>query len=370
MQHRNLDDLTLEERDPRNQEIVAFLERAYLPIPQDVQPSEQTLARMRRRLSSTIEAEVRGSKPMLRVIRGTGTRDSGIGERHSTKQRLTLLAIAAILVAVVGSSLAVFHSMSMRGDMVARDHATATSSITPQEQALALVEQLKSEAKRWGEAYPYFNPGDHKSYMPNTSYLEQSVLIQELEARLMNARTDNDFSQIANRANEALFLLHAFEREAEDQTAYNQPHQEDISLLDHFQLKQGNVIVISTAQQSLRFYQDGRLIKGFLVTAGSVNVPLAVGMQSILLREQNMSFVSPESQDNPNWYAPTTVKYALQFHSGGYMIFDAAWNKNFGPGSQFPQAGAEKHPSGVWMNLVDMQWLYEHTNMQTQVIVY
>ncbi|GHO44281.1 L,D-transpeptidase [Ktedonospora formicarum] len=376
MQHSRLDDLTPEERDPRNQEIVDFLSQTYTSASHDEQPSAQRLLRMRQRLASTLEAEGNQTRPVMRTIQGGGGIYSGTNKRRTSRQRLTLLAIAAVLVLIVGSSVVVFQGMSKRatnGNTANQSQATATQTIvvrSPKEQARFNIDKLKQEANTWGESHLYHNSGDGKSYKPDIAYLEQGAL-KELEDQFKSAKTSKNYQKIANQAEEALLLLHAFEHEAGDQTPYNQAHKVDTDLLHHYQLNQGTVIVISTAQQSLRLYQDGKFSKGFQVTAGSTTLPLAIGKQNILARNQHIILKSPFPQNDSHWFPDVLVNNMIQFHVGGYMIFDAAWRDHFGPGSQYPQGSeATKHPSGVGMNPDDMQWLYEHTNSQTQVLVY
>lgn len=295
-------------------------------------------------------------------------------EHRGMKRHLTLLAIAAVMLLVIGSSMFIFSSMHIntQGNKVLDHKQTQSTSIptkTPKEEARALIDQLRQEANTWGDAHLYQNPDDHKSYKLDNAYLEQGIL-GKLERQFQRAANDTAYHQVAQQASDALFLLHAFKYEFTDKTAYDQAHQSDISIMDHYQLKHGNVIVVSLAQQSLRVYEDGQLVKGFQVTAGSVDPPLPVGKHTTVNRMQSVTLKSPYPHTSPLWYADTHINYAVEFQEGGYMIFDAQWRTQFGPGSQFPLTGEEKHPSGVQLAPADMQWLYNHTDTNTQIIVY
>ena len=70
------------------------------------------------------------------------------------------------------------------------------------------------------------------------------------------------------------------------------------------------------------------------------------------------------------------MHYALQFHSGGYLIYDGWWRTTFGPGTQFPHAdpGGSAFANtgagdGIHLAKNDMAWLYNTAQINTPVVI-
>ncbi|MBO0781915.1 MAG: L,D-transpeptidase, partial [Ktedonobacteraceae bacterium] len=140
----------------------------------------------------------------------------------------------------------------------------------------------------------------------------------------------------------------------------------------------GQVIVVSMAGQALRLYQDGKLVRSFLVTTGRYERPSLPGFWDVQNRESPTVFKSTEPKDSPYWYPDTPIHFAILYHQGGYFIHDSWWRADYGPGTQFPHhdSGGDDHDAGngshgcVNMREDEAQWLYQNTSFQTKIIVY
>jgi lipoprotein-anchoring transpeptidase ErfK/SrfK len=132
------------------------------------------------------------------------------------------------------------------------------------------------------------------------------------------------------------------------------------------------------AEQALRVYQDGNLVRAIQVTTGQEALPSLPGVWQVLARESPTVFKSPDPPDSPYWYPDTPIHYAILYHSGGYFIHDSWWRADYGPGTQFPHydsggdeafAGTGSHGC-VNVPLDQAAWLYSNTNWQTQIVIY
>ncbi len=151
-----------------------------------------------------------------------------------------------------------------------------------------------------------------------------------------------------------------------------------MQLLKHYNLQKGQVIIVSTIEQALRLYQDGKLVKSFLVTTGRVELPALPGNWTVQNRESPTVFKSPEPKGSPYWYPDTPIHYAILYHHGGYFIHDSCWRADYGPGTQFPHydSGGDESFGGdgshgcVNVQLDQAAWLYNNTDFNTQIVIY
>jgi lipoprotein-anchoring transpeptidase ErfK/SrfK len=244
-------------------------------------------------------------------------------------------------------------------------------------EANSLVEQFHSEVDSWGSAHMYHDTFNGQSYSLDTGYGDPGIG-SDLDGYLASAVTPQDFQQVVTLANNDTFNLHLFEADYRDQTSYALVHQTDMQVLHHYNLLRGQVIVISLAQQALRVYQNGELVRGFQVTTGQAALPSLPGVWPIQARESPTIFKSSEPKSSPYWYPDTPIHYAILYHAGGYFIHDSWWRVDYGPGTQFPHndSGGDKSFAGtgshgcVNVPLDQAAWLYANTNWQTQVVIY
>lgn len=92
------------------------------------------------------------------------------------------------------------------------------------------------------------------------------------------------------------------------------------------------VIVVSTENQSVTVYQDGRQIYRTPATTGGPELPTDHGVFHIYEKVSPFTFHSPFPLGTPYYYPPTPVTYWMPF-DGGQGLHDAWWRPNFGPGS-------------------------------------
>ena len=96
------------------------------------------------------------------------------------------------------------------------------------------------------------------------------------------------------------------------------------------------------------------------------------------MREHPTQFKSTEPPGSAFWYPPTPIKYALEYHAGGYFFHDSWWRADYGPGMNFPHydSGGDETFAGNGshdcMNMIpnDVQWLYSQIGWGTPVILY
>jgi lipoprotein-anchoring transpeptidase ErfK/SrfK len=168
------------------------------------------------------------------------------------------------------------------------------------------------------------------------------------------------------------------EADYNDRTPFDHTHATDMQILNHYNLMHGQVVVVSLVGQALRLYQDGKLVRGFLVTTGRPELPSLPGVWSVLSRESPTIFKSSEPPGSPYWYPDTPINYAILYHAGGYFFHDAWWRADFGPGTQFPHydsGGDEAFAGSGSHGCVNMQedqaaWLFSNTNWSTQIVMY
>ena len=128
----------------------------------------------------------------------------------------------------------------------------------------------------------------------------------------------------------------------------------------------------------MRLYQNGKLVKSFLVTTGRVELPSLPGDWTVQNRQSPTVFKATEPKGSPYWYPDTPINYAILYHWGGYFVHDAWWRVNFGPGTQFPHydvGGDEAFAGNGSHGCVNVQeqqaaWVYSHTDWNTQIVIY
>ncbi len=244
-------------------------------------------------------------------------------------------------------------------------------------QAKALLQQFHKEADAWSNAHLYHDKFDGKNYSLAAAY-QMAGVGSLLDEELTWCYTVDDFQSMIGTINDEIFNLHMLEADYKDHTSYTKVHATDMQLLKHYNLQKGQVIVVSTVEQALRLYQDGKLVKSFLVTTGRVELPALAGNWTVQNRQSPTVFKSPEPKGSPYWYPDTPIHYAILYHHGGFFIHDSWWRADYGPGTQFPHydSGGDESFSGngshgcVNVQLDQAAWLYNNTDFNTQIIIY
>jgi hypothetical protein len=249
--------------------------------------------------------------------------------------------------------------------------------------ASSLLNQYNQEVANWGNTHQYHDPYDGGVYNLDYEYgvngagLDGGAALQYAQS----TGAQSDYQAAIDIINNNLLHLRAMEADYNDKTAYTQPHATDIQLMKHYNVygsNAGPVLVVSFIEQSLRYYNNGKLVRAFNVVTGQYLRPSPPGFWSIILRQSPTKFTSSEPAGSAFWYPPTPIQYAMEYHSGGYFFHDAWWRANFGPGTNFPHAdssgttqfnGNGSHGC-INMNTNDIAWLYPQIAWGTPVITY
>jgi lipoprotein-anchoring transpeptidase ErfK/SrfK len=162
-----------------------------------------------------------------------------------------------------------------------------------------------------------------------------------------------------------------------DKTPYNQVHNADLQLLQHYGMMNKKVIVVSLEEQAMRVYQNGKLVNAFLVTTGRPDRPSLPGTWWVEGKQSPTVFKANVPQSSPYWYPDTPINYAVQYHSNGYFIHDSWWRADYGPGAQFPHQDASgdiysAQGSHGCINMAkdNAAWVYGFVQLYTHIVVY
>jgi lipoprotein-anchoring transpeptidase ErfK/SrfK len=243
-------------------------------------------------------------------------------------------------------------------------------------QDASLIQQFHAEVASWGKAHQYFDKYNGITYPLDTAYMTNGIG-EDLDNELANAVTATDYQQTLTDTQNALFHLHMMEADAQDNTPFNQVHATDQKLLNYYKLNSSQVIVVSFIEEALRVYDNGKLVRSFLITAGRPELPPVPGLWSPLWRLTNTIFKSAYPKGSPYWYPDTPINYAIMYHQGGYFLHDSWWRNDYGPGTQFYHIDSSGNVSADYgshgcINMPEDQaaWVYDNTSYNTQIIMY
>ena len=249
-----------------------------------------------------------------------------------------------------------------------------------QGQATYLLKQFHQEVSNWGNSHQYHDAYDNGVYNLDYEYDAQGIG-SDADAAIQSAQTIDDYQSAIDLINNDFLHLRAMEADYSNKTAWNQPHTADISLMKHYNVygsSSGQVLVVSLVEQTLRYYNNGKLVRSFLIVSGQYMRPSVPGFWSIILREHPTEFKSTEPPGSAFWYPPTPIQYAMEYHSGGYFFHDSWWRADYGPGMNFPHSDSSGTTSFndngshgcINMNPSDVAWLYSQIGWGTPVIMY
>ncbi|HXZ05285.1 MAG TPA: L,D-transpeptidase, partial [Ktedonobacteraceae bacterium] len=144
-----------------------------------------------------------------------------------------------------------------------------------------LITALDHEANTWGQAHAYHDKLDGNNYIYTAGYTLPGIGFW-LNRELGWAWQPSDYQAVVDEENNEFFNLHMLEQDYGDKTPYNQVHATDKLMMQHYpSLQHGTVLMISQVEQAMRFYQDGKLIRSFLVTTGRVERPALPGVWTV-----------------------------------------------------------------------------------------
>lgn len=235
-----------------------------------------------------------------------------------------------------------------------------------------------------GQEHKTRNPTDGKEYPDAYEYIDQGTGIGDVInpdpknlGRLYHASSTDDYRYLDLELQMFITNISAMLKNLDDPltqaqfngklgaqgSGWDQMHQTDVTLMQHYGIMQTKVIVVSLREQVTRLYDTGRLVKTFKVTTGAQDLPSVPGMHCTIDKEFNTVFKSPDPPGSPHYYEPTPVNYAMIYHLYGYEIHDAYWRGAFGLYTNLPHADPAAFNGGshgcVNVATANMKWLMD-----------
>lgn len=265
-------------------------------------------------------------------------------------------------------------------------YKTALAQLTTHVQAIqlpamraenaSLQQRLQQQVAGWGKQHTYHDDFNNTTYQLGFEYGSNGIG-NWAQSDLTAAQTIADYQQAIENLNMYLTNFQASTANFGDKTPYNQPHKTDLQLLQHYGMMHGKVVVVSLAEQAMRIYQNGQLIKAFLVTTGRPDRPSPPGTWWVEGKQSPTVFKAGVPQSSPYWYPDTPINYAMQYHSQGYFIHDSWWRADYGPGTNFPHQDSSGDPFSaqgshgcVNMAKADAAWVYGFVQVYTSIVLY
>ena len=255
-------------------------------------------------------------------------------------------------------------------------HVTAIQLPTLKTESASLQQQLNQEVASWGQQHKYHDPSNNTDYALGYEY-GMNGMGGWAQDELSAAKTLADYQQAVDDLNMYLTNFHAMTTNSSDKTPYNQVHQTDIQLMQHYGNISKRVVIVSLGEQAMRVYDNGKLVKSFLVTTGRPTKPTLAGVWWVEGKQSPTTFKSGVPQSSPDYYPPTPINFAMQYHSEGYFIHDSWWRVNYGPGTNYPHADDSGDPFSsqgshgcVNMSKTDAGWLYGFVKLYTPIMIY
>lgn len=271
---------------------------------------------------------------------------------------------------------------SWRSFAISRADTTETTQEFAQvkQEVQNLQAQLQNEVSAWGEQHLYADNFDGQTYSQDYEYDNQHGIGGPLWLQgELKSQTLASYNQAKTNLQNWLYNFQAMAGDYNDSTPADQAHQADLALLQHYGAMGKRAVVISLGEQVMRVYDDGNLVNSFLVTTGEPSLPTPPGIWSVEAKLHPTTFTSSAPKNSPDWYPPTKINYAMQYHNNGYFMHDAWWRTEFGPASNYPHEdrGVDGSPLASMGShgCVDMpptaaQWLYNFVTLSTPVIIY
>ncbi len=245
-------------------------------------------------------------------------------------------------------------------------------------QANSLLQQFHQEVTAWGQGHQFHDTFNNQSYPLDYEYDQQGIG-SDADTAVQSAQSVDDYQSAIDLLKGDLLNLHMMEQDSSDNTPFDQVHQEDLSLMNNYGVTNApQVMVVSLVEQSMRYYQNGKLMHSFHITSGQFDKPSPPGFWQIILRESPTVFKSSEPKGSAFWYPDTNITYAMEYHANGFFFHDSWWRNQYGVGTNFPHydtAGDEAFAGNgshgcMNMSKSDAGWLYANSGYNAKVIVY
>jgi hypothetical protein len=255
-------------------------------------------------------------------------------------------------------------------------HVAAIQIPALKAESQSLQQQLQQQVNSWGKNHTYHDSYNNTTYPMGFEYGSTGIGAW-VQSELSSAQTMADYQQAVEDLNMYLSNFQAMMTNTSDKTLYNQVHQTDLQLLQHYGYMNSEVIVISLSEQAMRVYKNGKLVNAFQVTTGRPDKPSPPGTWWVEGKKSPTVFKANVPQSSPYWYPDTPINYAVQYHSNGYFIHDSWWRADYGPGTQFPHldSSGDSFSSQGSHGCVNMAkdnaaWVYSNVVLFTHILIY
>ena len=286
-----------------------------------------------------------------------------------------------LLFLVLGVLLQAWSSFTVSRANTANRSTVTEAFAQIKQDVQSLQAQLQYEVSAWGEQHLFTNTFDGQTYSQDYEYDNQHGIGGPLWLRgeLNGSQTVANYQQAKTNLQTWLYNFQEMAANFDDQTPSGQAHQTDLDLLQHYGDMGKRAVIVSLGEQVVRAYDDGNLVNAFPVTTGEPGLPTPPGVWYVEAKLHPVTFTSSAPKNSPNWYPPTKINYAMQFHNNGYFLHDAWWRTQFGPASNYPHQdrGVNGNPLAsqgshgcVDMPTSDATWLYNFVVSSTPVIIY
>ncbi len=259
---------------------------------------------------------------------------------------------------------------------VLNTHVQAIQIPAMKAESVSLQQQLQQEVTSWGKTHTYHDTYNNTTYQMGFEYGSTGIGAW-VQDEIASSQTLADYQQTIEDLNMYLTNFQAMTADSSDKTPYNQVHQSDLQLLQHYGMMNSKVIVVSLAEQAMRVYNNGKLVNAFLVTTGRPDKPSPPGTWWVEGKKSPTVFKADVPQSSPYWYPDTPINYAIQYHSNGYFIHDSWWRSDYGPGTQFPHqdSSGDIYSSQGSHGCVNMAkdnaaWVYSYVAIFTHIVIY
>ena len=235
----------------------------------------------------------------------------------------------------------------------------------------------------WGQSHQYHNAYDGNAYNLDYEYDEQGIG-SDADAAVQYAQSTgvtSDYQAAIDLIKNDTANLQAMEADYSDKTPWNQPHATDAQMMKYYNVSganSGQVLVVSLIEQTLRYYNNGKLVRAFQIVSGQYMKPSPPGFWSVFVKQSPTTFKSSEPKGSAFWYPDTKIQYAMEYHEGGYFFHDSWWRCTFGVNANFPHSDAcgttsfNGNGSHGCINMAtnDIAWLYPQIAWGASVILY
>ena len=257
-------------------------------------------------------------------------------------------------------------------------HVTAIQIPAMKTESNFLFQELQQDVAQFGNQHTYQDTYNNTTYPLGYEYGSNGATGPLwLQGELSSAKTLADYQQAIEDLNMDLTNFQAMLTNFSDKTPYDQVHQTDIQLMQHYNYMNSKVVVVSLAEQVIRVYDHGKLVNAFQVTTWQPDLPSPPGTWWVEGKKSPTEFKATVPESSPEWYPPTPINYAMQFHSNGYFLHDSWWRSEYGPGTNFPHldpGGSQYsiHGSHGCVNIAkdNAAWLYDFVQVYTHVLIY